>query len=180
MWPKQPLTRVSVKFGFLAAVFGCLFGWILYTMDRHPFLVPVFFDFRIVLLAFSLFFTLRELRERYYNGILFFWQGMIASAMHTLVFALCTSLAVYAFAGAHPEFVSDYVRLFREQAAAFPPDVVEKIGKETMDRNLRAIAATKPADLAVLYAWQSGLISLFVSVVIAVILRRQPKTPPNP
>jgi len=175
MWPKQPLLAVPVKYGLLASAFGFAFLWILYAIGRHPFLVPVFFDFRIVLLSFALILALRELRERHFGGLLFFWQGMIGGALLTLVFAAVVSLLIWGYASAQPDFVHDYVRLFREQAATFPAEVVERIGKETMAQNLEAIEATQPADLALLYAWQTGLISLFVSIVIAVILRRQPK-----
>jgi hypothetical protein len=176
MWLKQPLWAVPLKYGLLAAAFGFLFLWILYAIGRHPFLVPVFFDFRIVLLAFAIFFALRELREQHFSGLLFFWQGMMGSAWLTLVFAAITSALIWGYAAWQPQFVDDYIRLFREQAATFPAEVIEKIGKENMERNLAAISATKPSDLAILYAWQTALISLFVSIVLAVILRRQPKT----
>jgi hypothetical protein len=175
MWPKHPLVVVAAKYGLLASLFGFAFLLILYAMGRHPFLIPVFFDFRIILLGFAIFFALRELRERHFSGLLYFWQGMIASMLLTLIFACLTALAIWVYATLRPSFIDEYVQLFREQVAAFPADVIEKIGKENVDRNLKAIAATKPTDLAVLYAWQSGLISLFVSIILAVILRRQPK-----
>lgn len=175
MWHRQPLVRIPAKFGLLAAGFGFVFFITLYFIGKHPFLVPVFFDFRIILLGFAIFFALRELRERHYGGLLFFWQGMLASLLLTLIFALLTGAAIWVFAGVYPEFLSQYVQLFREQVATFPADVVEKIGKENLERNLKAIADTHAFDLATLYAWQSLLISFFVSIILTVILRRQPK-----
>ncbi len=175
MWRNQPLVHVAAKYGVLAAGLGFVFLLILYAIGKHPFLIPVFFDFRIILFAFAVFFALRELRERYYGGLLYFWQGMIASLLLTLVFAVLTAAGLWIFATVYPPFTQEYIQLFREQVAAFPPDVVEKIGKENLERNLKAIADTHAFDLATLYAWQSLLISFFVSIILTVILRRQPK-----
>lgn len=169
------MVRVAVRYGALASVLGFVFLLVLYAIGKHPFLIPVFFDFRIILFGFAIFFALRELRERHYGGLLYFWQGMISSVLLTLLFAALTGGAIWVFAMLYPEFIQEYVQLFREQAASFPPDVVEKIGKENLERNLEAIAATKALDLATLYAWQSLLISFFVSIILTVILRRQPK-----
>lgn len=175
MWRKRPLVAVPAKYGLLAAVLGFTCLLTLYAIGKHPFLIPVFFDFRIILLGFAIFFSLRELRERHFGGLLFFWQGMISSLLLTLVFACLTAAAIWIFATFNPGFVQEYIRLFREQASGFPPDVVEKIGKENLERNLKAITATHAYDLATLYAWQSLLISFFVSMILTVILRRQPK-----
>jgi hypothetical protein len=159
----------------MAALLGLVFLLTLYGIGKHPFLIPVFFDIRIILLGFAFFFALRDLREGHYAGLLYFWQGMIASVLLALVFAAVTSLGIWIFATVRPEFIEEYVQLFREQAATFPPDAIEKIGKDNLDRNLKAIADTKAIDLATLYAWQSVFISFFVSIIITVILRRQPK-----
>jgi hypothetical protein len=59
---------------------------------------------------------------------------------------------------------------------SIPDDVIKRIGKDVYVRNLAALPLTKAADLALLYFWQSFLISLFLSVILSVILRRQPKT----
>jgi hypothetical protein len=75
-----------------------------------------------------------------------------------------------------PEFVSDYVAQFLEQAKAFPPEVIERIGKEVFERNLATLPETTAFDLAFLYFYQCFVISLFISIIISVILRRQPQT----
>jgi Protein of unknown function (DUF4199) len=175
MLKKYPLVAVSVRNGLIGGVLGTVLLLTLYFLGRHPFLIPVFFDFRILLFSVLIFFTLKEFRDYFQDGILFFWQGMIMSLIFTWVFAAVAFLILWAFAAWRPEFVSSYISLTREQILSIPPETIERIGKEAYERNLKALPDTKASDLALLYFAQSFGISFFISIIISVILRRQPK-----
>ena len=172
----KPLVNVSLRYGVLAAVIGAgmLIG--LYYMNRHPFLIPVYIDFRIILFGVFIFFTLREIRDYYQNGTLYFWQGFTASFLFTLTYAVLSALVVALFAVAVPSFLTDYVTLSVDQLKSLPAEVVDSIGKEVYERNLEMLPQTTARDLAFLYFLQSFLISLFLSIILSVILRRQPQT----
>lgn len=172
----KQLVKVSIRYGVLAAIIGCGILVVLYYIDRHPFVIPVYVDFRIILFGIFIFFTLREIRDYYQNGALYFAHGIIASVIFTATYAILSSLAIYLFATAVPAFLNQYIDLSIQQLRSLPGDVIERIGKDVYVRNLAALPSTKPADLALLYFWQSFLISLFLSVILSVILRRQPKT----
>lgn len=172
----KQLVKVSIRYGLLAAIIGSGILVVLYYMDRHPFLIPVYVDYRIILFGIFIFFTLREIRDYYQNGVLYFAHGIIASLIFTATYAILASVAIYLFANAVPVFLNQYVDLSIQQLRSLPADVVKKIGKDVYIRNLAALPSTRPADLALLYFWQSFLISLFLSVILSVILRRQPKT----
>jgi hypothetical protein len=144
-------------------------------MDRHPFLIPVFVDYRLILFSVFIFFTLREVRDYFQGGIMYFWQGIFASFIFTVTFAVLSSLILLIFMSAVPEFLSDYIALSIEQLRLLPPQVIESIGKDVYNRNLELLPDTNVADLAFLYFWQSFMISLFISIILSVILRRQPK-----
>src|SRR5258708_3429199 len=90
-----PLVRVPLRYGLIGGVLGFVLLIILYYIDRHPFLIPVFFDFRVALFAVFLFFTLKELRDYFFGGLLFFWQGMIASGLFVIIFAIIASLLMW-------------------------------------------------------------------------------------
>ena len=60
---KNPLFRVSIRYGLAAGVIGFALLVILYYVGRHPFVIPVFFDFRMILFALILVFSLRDFRE---------------------------------------------------------------------------------------------------------------------
>lgn len=172
----SPLIKVPVRFGLIAGLLGLVLVITLYYLILHPFVVPIYMDFRIFIFGIFIFFTLKELRDWHYGGILYFWQGLISAFLFTLVFAATASIGLLIFISLVPEFLQTYISLTVEQLKQLPADVVEKIGKDVYDRNLALLPATNAIDLASLYFMQSLLISLFISIILSVILRRQPKT----
>jgi hypothetical protein len=175
MFSRFPLISVSVRNGALAGVLGFILLVTLFKLGRHPFLIPVFFDFRIMLFASMLFFTLKEFRDYYHSGVLFLWEGMILSLLFTIVFSIVAGFLVWVFASWSEAFVQGYISGALDQLRALPDDVVQQVGKDVFNRELVLVPKTTPFDLAVRYFWQSFVISFFLSIIIAVILRRQPK-----
>lgn len=171
----KPLLITAAKYGAIASVIGFLGIIAFYYMGKHPFLFPVFFDFRIFLFGIFIFFTLKEYRTYYNNGILYFWEGLIGSLAFVTVFAILTSVGVYIFSSTDKNFIQSFITLFKEQVKTFPPDVVKQIGKENFERSLNELSATTPYDMARNYFTQSYIISFFVSIILSVILRKQPK-----
>ena len=171
----SPIVKVSLRYGGLAGVIGSALLIGLYYIGRHPFLIPVYIDFRIILFGVFIFFTLREIRDYHQAGILYFWQGVITSFLFTLFYAVISTLALLAFIHVVPEFLSDYVSLSIEQLRSLPPEVIESIGNDVYETNLKLLPETSAADLGLLYLIQSFLISLFLSIILSVILRRHPK-----
>ncbi len=171
----SPLAKILARYGVVAGIlgFGLLLG--LYYMGKHPFLILPFFDFRIILLGVFIFFGLKEFREFHQAGILYFWQGMIGSFVLTAVFAAVASLLILLFGIWNETFVQSYIAQFTEQASQYPPDLVEQIGKENLERNLKELQATTIADMVKTYFVQSFIISFFISIILSVVLRRQPK-----
>jgi len=169
------LIRSPLRFGLIGGVLGGALVSILYAVGSHPFLIPVYLDFRIVLLSVFVIFSLKELRDYYYKGLLYFWQGMIASFVLTGTFALVAALLLFAFGEAIPGFVSSYVDQSIELLKGYPTEVIEQIGQETFDLMIATLPDTTAFDLASMYFWRCFVIGLFVSIIISVILRRQPQ-----
>lgn len=169
-----PLVRVPLRYGLMGGVLGFVLVVILFYIHRHPFLVPVFFDFRVALFGVFIFFILRELRDYYFNNLLFFWQGMSASFIFVVTFALIASSMIWVFGELSPRFVTEYIDLFMAQVRSFPKETIDQIGKEVYEANLAKLPSTTAFDLATLYFWQCFVIGLFISIILSVILRRQP------
>lgn len=169
------IVSVPSQYALVAGLLG--FGLLiaLYYMGRHPFLIPVFFDFRVLLFLVFIFFSLKELRDLKFQGILYFWQGMIGSLVFTLIFAVLSSLLLMIFMYWNDEFLTTYIHLMEQQLLGLPTQVVERIGKETYEANLKSLPETRSMDLTILYLWQSFIISFFISIILSVVLRRQPK-----
>jgi hypothetical protein len=172
----RPFFKVPVSYGAIAGVLGFLLLIGLYYTVQHPFAIPVHLDFRIFLFGIFIFFALKELRDVHQKGVLYFSEGSIASFLFIATFALISSVGIIIFAVAEPEFVNSYIRLKVDFLKNLPADIVEKIGKDVVESNLKLLPATNAFDLAMLYFWQSFMIGAFISIILSVILRRQPKT----
>jgi hypothetical protein len=170
------LAFLSVRNGLIAGLLGFSLLLALYFMGKHPFLFPIYFDFRLILLSVFIVMTLKEFRDDYQEGILYFGQAMISSFLFTLVFASVASLLIWAFCFIMPEFLTSYITTATEQLKSIQPAIIEQLGKEAYDANLNKLPATQGSDLAVDYFGKTFIISFFISIIISVILRRQPKT----
>ncbi len=172
-----PLVGVPLRYGLIAGAIGCLFLTILFYIGNHPLLIFPFFDPRIILFIIFPFFALKELREYYFGGILFFWQGMIACFVLTFTFAAIASLFLIAFSSLEKDFIPKYVALFIERAHAnYTDKEIEQIGKEVYEQSLRDLpTSATPFRLGISYFFGTHAISFLISIIISVILRRQPK-----
>lgn len=171
-WP--PLVRVSLRYGFVAGILGVVVLLALYYMGHHPFLVPVFFDYRIILFAIVFVFAMREVRDYHQGGILYFWQGMIGNLLITILFSLVASGGLYIFATSVPEFVTSYIELSMAQVKEFSPEDIDRLGREVYEAGIKSLQKADAYFLASRYFVQSLIISFFISIIISVILRRQP------
>ncbi|NOT74443.1 MAG: DUF4199 domain-containing protein [Cyclobacteriaceae bacterium] len=171
----SPMVKVSARYGAIAGVLCIIFLVTFFYMGRSPFLINPYLDFRVPLFALLIFFSLKEVRDYYNGGILYMWQGMGTSMLFVAFAALIAALGIVIFGTIQPQFLADYVTEFTKQIRELPADRVEQIGKETLDRSLNALPKTTIGDLASLYVWQSFVMGFFISVIISVILRRQPK-----
>jgi hypothetical protein len=172
-----PLVRVPLRFGVIGGVLGFVLLVVLYYIGRHPFLIHVVFDFRVALFGIFIFFTLRELREYHFKGILYFWQGMIACLVFVLTYEIIASLLIWIFSINVPAFVSSYIELYTNQVKGYPQDVIDQIGKENYESVLQQVKTVSGSDLAMLYFGQGLIIGFFISIILSVILRRQPQNP---
>ena len=172
---ESPLVRVSLRYGAIAGLLCFGFVISIYYMGQHPFLIYPYFDFRIPVFAFLLYFCLKEIRDFYQEGSMSFFQGMMSCLIFTFVFALIAAGSIWFFCIIQPQFLSSFISAATEQIRALPADIVDRVGKEQLEDNLNALPATQGIDLAIDYFGKSFIMSFFISVIISVILRRQTK-----
>jgi hypothetical protein len=168
--------RIALRYSLLGGLLAFVLLVIMYYMGRHPLLTSPFLDFRILLFSIFVFFTLREFRDYEQQGVLYFSQAMMGGQGVILLMSLLTALLLLCFGILEPKFVSDYIAQVTDYLKAFSPEDVERIGKETYDRNLRALPSTNMTNLSITYFVHGVVIGFFVNIVLSVILRKQPKT----
>jgi hypothetical protein len=171
----KAILQVALKYGAIAGFLGAALLLGLYYMDRHPFLIYILLDFRIFLFGIFIFFALKELRDFHRDGLLSFGEGMITSFIFVTTYALISSTLIYIFATVEDNFVTSFVKLFTEQVKALSEEDVKQIGKDALDRNLARLSSTNAFWMAWNYFKQSYWIGFLISIILSVILRRQPK-----
>jgi len=171
----NPLVLVTARYGSLAGLLGGILMIVLYYIGRHPFLFPVYYDFRVILFSVFIFFALKEYRDYYREGILYLWEGFIGSFIVISAFTAVAVTVILIFGAANDAFLSTYISLSIDQLKSIPPDIIKQIGKDVYERNLAMLPGTTLGNMASLYALQSFIIGLFISIILSVILRRQPK-----
>jgi hypothetical protein len=171
----SPLVSIGVRNGVIAGVVCIALLIPMYYMGRHPLLVSPILDFRIILLGVFIFFSLREFREVHQDGILHLWQGMIGSFVMVFICATVASMLLLAFCEVEPTFIPSYIKAATEYFQGFPKEEIEQFGKDVFDRNLEILQSTNAKQIASTYFAKSIMIGLFVSIILSVILRKQPK-----
>lgn len=173
---RNPLFKIPFRYGLIGGTIGCMVIAALYYMGRHPFLLPVIFDFRIVIFAVFIFFSLKELRDNYLQGTLYFWQGMIGSYVFIITSALMGSAFSWCFASWNGQFLPSYIGKLQQQMLDFKDQIITSVGADVYNQQLAKLPATTPLDMAGDYFLKSLIIGLFLTIIMSVILRKQPKT----
>src|SRR5688572_18489742 len=171
----SPLISIGLQWGALSGALTIVLVIAMYYIGRHPLMISPFMDFRILLLGVCIFFSLKELRDGHQKGALHFFQGMIASFIMVVVAATVASILLMAFCSIESSFIPSYVTAMTAYLKTFPPEDIARIGKDVYDRNLEQLPATNSKQIASLYFMQSLMIGFFVSIILSVILRKEPK-----
>lgn len=173
---RNPLFKIPFRYGLIGGAIGCIVIASLYYMGRHPFLLPVIFDFRIVIFAVFIFLSLKETRDYYLKGNLFFWEGMIGSYAFIITSGLIGSIFTWALASWNSQFVPSYISKLQEQMTHFQKQIEESVGAEAYQQQLAKLPSTTAFDLASDYFLKSMIIGLFLAIIISVILRKETQT----
>lgn len=173
---RSPLISVCVRYGLVAGLLALILLVAMYYIGRHPLMISPFLDFRILLFGVFIFFSLKELRDYYQGGALYFWQGILGGLLLVLVASTVASAGLIGFGSLEPALVSSYIDHMTQYLKTFSNEDIERIGKEIYDRNLSHLPATNITKLAMTYFVQGLAIGFFISIILSVIVRRHPKT----
>lgn len=174
---KSPLVGISLRNGLIAGILSGILLIAMYYFGPHPMLILPYVDFRILLFGIFVFFTLKEFRENHQNGVLHFIQGMAASLIFVTVSGVIGAMIVLIFCKLEPDFVSDFIKQGFESARSFAsnPDLTAE-EKSRLTVMMEGLSATNGKALAGQHFVQSLIIGFFISIILSVILRKQPKS----
>lgn len=167
--------QVALKYGFfMALLLGAVFVGLFYA-GRHPLLIPIIYDVRILLLAIFIFFSIKEFRDYRNGGVLHFWQGMLIGLVIIFVVGLLMMIIILTFGALEENLLSRYLTEMTIQLTENKEDFLEAIGEEAYQNAFRKLPSTTLGDLALDYYLKSFGIGLFLTIIISIILRRQIK-----
>jgi hypothetical protein len=175
MIKKSPLIQIPLKYAVVGAALACILLAMLFFNDRHPFFIPVVYDFRLLLIPLFVFFAIKEYRDYAHGGALHFWEGMLIGIIVYLGIGVFVGVFLAFFGHYHPPFLEEYIRLAVEQLQGHREEFINSISEETYNSTLENLPLTTIGDLAMDYLLKCIPIGLFSTIIISVILRKQTK-----
>ena len=172
---KKPLTQVPIKYGVIASALLALLFVVLYSMGKHPLFVPLFLDIRLLMLPIFMFIAMKDFRDSQNGGVLHFWQGLTVGFITFTTIAVFVSLFIMFMAEMSGSFLQEYISARLELLEVNKVQFSEALNEQFVQGQIDALPLTSPFDLALDYFWKTIAIGIFLNIILAVVLRKQPK-----
>ena len=170
----SPLVRVAGKYGAIAGLILTAGLIIIYFTGRHPFLISILFDLRILMFILFIFVAIREFKDDFNNKTLHFWQGLYLGIIVYVTAALIASLLIWIFAGGiNPNFVQSFINLSIENLEKNKDIIIESLGENNYNAAIESLPSTTASNLAFDYFLKSMPIGLILTLIISIIMRNK-------
>jgi hypothetical protein len=168
---KNKLVAVPLQYGMIGGAVVILLFLIFYFLDRNPLINIKMVD--PVILSIFIFFALKEFRDRYNNRHLHFWQGMTAGVINYLTIAVISAIFILLITviidtDMTTKYIEGRVELLNENKQT----LIDTMDEETYFEALAGVKGTTGFDLALDDFLKKSIIGLFLTIIIAVILRK--------
>lgn len=171
---KNPLFAVPVKYGLFAGLIAIVMFCVLYFLDLNPFVESRILD--IVLIPIFLFFAIREFRDYKNQKVLHYWQGMTVGVVTYVLMAAISAFFILFFVELlAPDALTDYVDDRIALMVDSKQEIVSQLGQDTYDESIEKLKSTSAYTLALDDLMKKSIIGLMLTIMISIILRRQPK-----
>ncbi|MEM1406656.1 MAG: DUF4199 domain-containing protein [Bacteroidota bacterium] len=176
-----PLLKVASKYSLTGSLLAIALILVLFYTNKHPLLIPIAYDYRILLFGVFIYFSIREFKTYHNNGELHFWQGLITGIFFYLILGLLVGSFIGVFSAVEPSFLEEFIQAnvkgLQMNKSEFTTEGPVTLSEEEFARQLELTKATKPITLGIDYFIKSCVIGFFFSVILAVILRKtEPRT----
>lgn len=173
MMTQKPLFAVPIKFGTFAGIMSIVTFMMLYFLDFNPFVESRMMD--VVLIPIFLFFGIKDFRDMRNERILHYWQGMTVGVITYLLMGLISFIFINIFVEIQPMALTDYISNRMELMEASKAQFLAQLGEETYNTAMVDLSKTSGLDLAIDDFLKKSVIGLMLTIMISVILRKQPK-----
>jgi hypothetical protein len=168
---QNKLIAVPLKYGVIGGGLVILLFLVFYFLGRNPLIEIRFVD--ILLLAIFIFFSNKEFKDRYNNKELHFWQGVTIGMITYFSIAIISALFILLLTVViDPDLTTNYIETRIELLNENRETLVDSINEQAYMDALAGVKGTSPVDLAFDDFLKKSIIGLFLTIVIAVILRK--------
>ena len=168
---ENKLFAIPFKYGMFGGGIVIILFLIFYFFDLDPLLNIRVVD--MLILAVFIFFSLKDFRDRFNNRQLRFWQGMTGGVINYVTIALISSLFILVMTVIiDPELTTKYIESRIALLNENRQQLIDTINEEAYDEALAGIKETSSIHLALDDFLKKSMIGLFLTIIIAVILRK--------
>ena len=169
----NPLVKIPARYGIAGVIISGLLFLVLYWLGKNPLVYSRPWDFGFLLIPIMIFFGTKDFKDNHNGGELRFWQGMTSGFVTYTVIALGSALFLWNFlTWADPEvlqgYIADRLQLLEDNQEQFE----QTLGPELYKQQLVKMKETTAWVVAVDDFWKKLSIGLFLTILIAVILRK--------
>ena len=170
---KNPILKVSSKFGLIGGLLAVILFIILYSLDQNPLLSTKKIPFGIILIPLLVYFSVKEFRDYHNGGELRFWQALVTGFVNYLIIALISAAFILAFLSYYDyeilqELINFNVLNFEQNKAGF----IETFDEATYDKVLADIRKTTAYHIALDDFARKMLIGFISTFIISIFLRK--------
>jgi hypothetical protein len=170
----SPLVRVAGKYGAIAGLVLTVGLIVIYFAGKHPLLINILFDLRILVFLLFIIFALREFREDFNSRILHFWQGLYAGIIVYISAAFITSLLIWIFASwIEPDFVTSFIEQSLANLGKSKEVIIESLGQKNYEAAIKGLPSTTAGNLAFDYFLKSMPIGFILTLITSIIMRNK-------
>lgn len=175
----KPVLSTPLKYGLIGSLLTIGVLVVLFFTGKHPLLIPIFFDARILIFGLFIFFGIKEFKDIHNNGILQFWQGMIIGIGIYVIIGLVTGLFIVIFSNIESSFFTEYIDGTVAGLELEKDQLVNQgkitISEEEFQHQVNLLKESSPFVLGFDYFFKSCLLGFFITILLAVILRKSEK-----
>ena len=167
------LLKIPARYGIAGVIIQGLLFLTLYWLGKNPLVYSRPWDFGFLMIPVMIFFGMKDFKDHHNGGELRFWQGMTSGFVIYTVIALGSAFFLWNFltwgdASVLDGYIADRLQLLADNREQFE----QTLGPELYQQQIVKMKETSAWVVAVDDFWKKLSIGLFLTIIIAVILRK--------
>lgn len=171
----KDIIRLSLRYGAIGILLIVVMFLVFYYSGQNPLEELQMFDLFII--PVFIFFGIKELRDRFNNRILKFWQGMTTGFFIYTSYALGSSLFIWLFTEwVDTSLVSTYIDSRLSLLEETRTTIVEEMGAESYITTYDDVKDTSQYELILDSIFKKMIIGFMITSVVSIVLKKKGTT----